>query len=611
MSVRLLPDTLVNQIAAGEVIERPAAVIRELAENAIDAGATQIDVLIRDGGLSFIQVSDNGKGMSRDDLALAVERHATSKLADEDLFAIKTMGFRGEALPSIGAVSRLTITTRQKDEPHGWSIFVEGGTKHDVEPASRAQGTTIEVRDLFFATPARLKFMKSATAERLAVADVVERLALTYPAIGFSLMHDTRNIFTAPPNEDFLQRVRRFVNDDPNLVEVSLQDENGYALHAVYATPVLTAGNATHQFFCVNQRPIKDRNLTAVLRAAYLDVLPRDRYPVAALRFVVPPEAVDMNVHPAKAEVRFRQLDRIKSLVIRGARQVLLAPAGVQHGSDSASSVMGLLQVSTLQNDAPSEAVPSADMRGATPYVPYAHRSASFSLPPQRTNGFGEEWAPSVRQEDFAQQNHVAQDQDVAAEQFPLGAARAQLFHTYIVAQTAEGLVLVDQHAAHERIVYEKMKAALQSKSIESQGLLLPEIVNVSAIEQELLMLASPSLAQLGLEIESFGSNAVAIQQVPAILGANANLQALVKDLIAVLKDEQDPNTLLERRLFDLCASFACYGSVRAGRALNLAEMNALLRQMEETDSTAQCNHGRPTFVRLSQNDLEKIFARR
>lgn len=610
MSVRLLPDTLVNQIAAGEVIERPAAVIRELVENAIDAGATQIDVVIRDGGLSFIQVADNGKGMSREDLALAVERHATSKLADEDLFAIKTMGFRGEALPSIGAVSRLTITTRQKeDAQHAWSIFVEGGLKHEIEPASRMHGTTIEVRDLFFATPARLKFMKSATAERLAVVDVMERLAMSYPAIGFSLMHDTRVIFTAPENEDFLQRVQRFVNNDPNLVEVSLQGEDGYHLHAVYATPALTAGNATRQFFCVNQRPIKDRNLSAVLRAAYLDVLPRDRYPVAALRFVVPPEAVDMNVHPAKAEVRFRQLDRIKSLVMRGARQILLAPAGAQQGADSAASVMGMLSAQQ-QNNVPSY---------MPPYNSFARRSAGISLPQnpdasfaaQKPHGFAEEWAPSVRQEDLAQNNIEPQDHDAAIEQFPLGAARAQLFHTYIVAQTAEGLILVDQHAAHERIVYEKMKTALQSKTIESQGLLLPEIVNVSAMEQELLMMAAPALAELGLGIESFGPNAVAIQQIPAILGANANLQALVKDLIAVLKDEQDPNTLLERRLFDLCASFACYGSVRAGRALNLAEMNALLRQMEETDSTGQCNHGRPTFVRLSQNDLEKIFARR
>lgn len=601
MSVRLLPDILVNQIAAGEVIERPAAVVRELVENAIDAGATQIDVLIRDGGLSFIQVGDNGKGMSPQDLDLAVERHATSKLPHDDLFNIRTMGFRGEALPSIGAVSRLTVTTRHKDADHAWSLFVEGGVKHPVQPASRGIGTTIEVRDLFFATPARLKFMKSPTSERLAVVDVMERLAMAYPAIGFSLLHDTRVVFDAPANEDFLQRARRFVNDDPNLVEISLQEDD-YHLHAIYATPALTAGNATRQFFCVNHRPIKDRNLSAVLRAAYLDVLPRDRYPVAALHFSVPPEAVDMNVHPAKAEVRFRQLDRIKSLVMRGARQILLAPAGMQQVEDSAASVLHAIA-------APKQPY----------YTPMVHRSAPLSLAQSRasfgaqqpSSGFAEEWMPSVRQEEqvYAAAADIADDDKI--ENFPLGAARAQLFHTYIVAQTAEGLILVDQHAAHERIVYEKMKTALQNKTIESQGLLLPEIVNVSAIEQELLVNAASSLAELGLGVEAFGSGAVAIQQIPAILGANANLQDLVKDLIAVLKDEQDPNVLLERRLFDLCASFACYGSVRAGRALNLAEMNALLRQMEETDSTAQCNHGRPTFVKLSQTDLEKIFARR
>lgn len=604
MSVRLLPDILVNQIAAGEVIERPAAVVRELVENAIDAGATQIDVLIREGGLSFIQVADNGKGMDQSDLALAVERHATSKLPNDDLFDIRTMGFRGEALPSIGAVSRLTVTTRAKNSDHAWSIFVEGGMKHDVQPASRSQGTTIEVRDLFYATPARLKFMKSPTAERLAVVDVMERLALAYPAIGFSLLHDTRLIFDAPVGEDFVQRVRRFVNDDPNLVEISLQEDD-YHVHAVYATPALTAGNATQQFFCVNHRPIKDRNLSAVLRAAYLDVLPRDRYPIAALHFSVPSAAVDMNVHPAKAEVRFRQLDRIKSLVMRGARQVLLAPAGMQHSADSAASVLNML---VTQNNAPTH-----NSAAAPYYTPMPHRSASLSLPPMQNGnnaGFAEEWVPSVRQEDVAH-DIAAIENDVNAERFPLGSARAQLFHTYIVSQTDQGLILVDQHAAHERIVYEKMKAALQNKTIESQGLLLPEIVNVSAIEQELLLHAAPALSELGLDIDAFGPGAVAIQRIPAILGANANLQALVKDLVAVLKDEQDPQTLLERRLFDLCASFACYGSVRAGRALNLAEMNALLRQMEETDSTAQCNHGRPTFVKLSQNDLEKIFARR
>lgn len=593
MAVRLLPDTLINQIAAGEVIERPAAVVRELVENALDAGATQIDVLIRDGGLGFIQVSDNGKGMSRADLELAVERHATSKLPDGDLFAIRTMGFRGEALPSIGAVARLHIATRQKDEDHGWSIFVEGGTKHPVQPAARAMGTTVEVRDIFYATPARLKFMKSATSERLAVVDVMERLALAYPAVGFSLMHEARVLMRVHPNETFSDRVRYFANHDPNFVEMTLQD-NEYTLHGVFATPALTAGNAMQQFFCVNGRPIRDRNLSAVLRAAYLDVLPRDRYPVAALHFTVPNSVVDMNVHPAKAEIRFKDMARVKSLIMRGARQILLAPAGTQENALSGDTVQHM-----------------ANRSSPASFVTSSYTPPRVSLPPlPQGNGFAEEWAPSVRQEHGMPQENMS-EQPVDIERFPLGAARAQLFHTYIVAQTADGLILVDQHAAHERIVYERMKRALEEKNIERQGLLLPEIVNVTAVEQELLLEAAPSLTTLGLGIEAFGPNAVAIQEIPALLGANANLQDLVRDLLTVLKEEQDPSRVLERRLFDLCASFACYGSVRAGRSLNLAEMNALLREMEETDSTGQCNHGRPTFIRLGQGDLEKIFARR
>lgn len=605
MSVRLLPDTLINRIAAGEVIERPAAVVRELVENALDAGATRIDVLIREGGLAFIQVSDNGKGMDRDDLALAVERHATSKLPDGNLFDIRTMGFRGEALPSIGAVARLAVTTRRKDAPHGWMIRVDGGQKHKPEPAARDQGTTVEVRDLFFATPARLKFMKSPTSERLAVVDVIERLALAYPQVGFSLTHDTRVLVDVPADEDFAARMRRFSGNSPHFVELHLQDDS-YHLHALFATPALTAGNATQQFFCVNRRPVRDRNLSGVLRAAYLDVLPRDRYPVAALHFTIPADAVDMNVHPAKAEVRFKDLARIKSMIMRGARQVLLAPAGVQDNALPADAVLRM----AAQNPVDRQTVPATAM-------PSAYATPRIGLPPLRASGgsgFAEEWAPAVRQESPVT-NDAASDNNGYSEEegvnYPLGAARAQLFHTYIVAQTADGLILVDQHAAHERIVYERMKQALASGSIARQGLLLPEIVDVSAAEQELLLEAAPALTALGLGIEPFGPQAVAVQEIPALLGANANLQGLIRDLLDVVREEQDPAQLLERRLFDLCAGFACYGSVRAGRALNLAEMNALLREMEETGSTGQCNHGRPTYIRLDQSDLEKIFARR
>lgn len=592
MSIRILPNTLINQIAAGEVIERPAAVVRELVENALDAGATQIDVNIRDGGLNFIQISDNGKGMGRDDLMLAVERHATSKLPDGDLFAIQTMGFRGEALPSIGAVSRLTITTRNAVDDHGWAIFVEGGNKHDVQPAARAMGTTVEVQDLFFATPARLKFMKSATSERMAIVDVLERLALSYPDIGFSLSQENRNLFSVPRGQDFISRVKQIAKEDQHLIEVNLQDDD-YSLQGIFATPALTAANAMGQYFGVNNRPIRDRNLSGVLRAAYMDVLPRTRFPVAFLKFTVPHAVVDMNVHPAKSEVRFRDLARVKSMVMRGVRNVLLVPAGTQAGP-----------MVEIRNSLPEHR--PVGYNAPKPFIP------QYQMPNRSQNGFAESWALGARNEIPASEGGAETEQENNPPQnFPLGTARVQIFNTYIISQTENGLILVDQHAAHERIVYERMKTALQNKAIDRQGLLIPEIINVSANEQDLLLGAAPALAELGLGIDAFGPGAVAINEVPAILGANANLQLLVKDLIALLKDEQDPAQLLERKLFDLCASFACYGSVRAGRALNVSEMNALLRQMEETDAAGQCNHGRPTFIQLSQNDLEKLFARR
>ncbi len=597
MKLRLLPDPLINQIAAGEVIERPAAVVRELVENALDAGATQVDVLIRDGGLNFIQISDNGKGMSSDDIALAVERHATSKLPDDDLFSIQTMGFRGEALPSIGAVSRLTITTRRADDAHAWSIAVEGGLKHEVQPASRAVGTTVEVRDLFYATPARLKFMKSATSERMAIVDVMERLALAYPSIGFTLTHDTRILFRVPANQDFLARVKEVAKEDQHLVEVTIQDED-YTLHGIFGTPALTSNNAMSQYFGVNRRPIRDRGLSAVLRAAYMDVLPRDRYPVVFLHFTVPVQAVDMNVHPAKSEVRFRDLARIKSLIMRGTRSMLTAPIGTHEGPQL-NATAPVFQAQTLaQSFKPTSF--------AKPTIP------SFQMPQQSANGFAESWALSARHEEAPSAEHAVNlVEEHSADTFPLGTARAQIFNTYIIAQTPTGMILVDQHAAHERIVYERMKNALQNKSIERQGLLIPEIINVTALEQDLLLSVAPALNDLGLSYEAFGPGAIAINEVPALLGANANLQAMIKDIVTILKDEQDPTQILERKLFDLCASFACYGSVRAGRTLNVAEMNALLRQMEETERGGQCNHGRPTYIQLSQTDLEKLFARR
>lgn len=586
--IRLLSNSLVNQISAGEVIERPSAVVRELVENALDAGAGRVDVNIRDGGLGFIQVSDDGSGMRREDLELSVERHATSKLNDENLFAIQTMGFRGEALPSIGSVSRMTITTRHGDEPHGWSLFIEGGAKSAVQPASRAVGTTMEVRDLFFATPARLKFMKSPQSERMAIVNVVEKLALAYPAIGFSLMHEAKTLFKVPQGQDFLSRIRETVSEHEHLQQVHVPDED-YQLQAILGTPALTAANSLQQYFIVNQRPIMDRALSGVLRAAFMDVLPRQRYPVAFLNFTLPVASVDMNVHPAKSEIRFRDLARVKSMIMRAVRQMLAVPEG--------GGQMPQFRTQHIE-------------RARNPALSFAAQQPRQAISPAIPQGFAESWMPAARFEETPAPSALTSDQE-HGESPLLGAAKAQLFNTYIVAQNDEGMILVDQHAAHERIVYERMKTALQEKSVDTQGLLIPEIMNVSAGEQELLLGAAQALAALGLELEAFGPGAVAVQSVPAILGANANLQALVKDIFSILKDEQDPAQLLERKLFDLCASFACYGSVRAGRSLNVAEMNALLRQMEQTENFGQCNHGRPTYVTLSQHDLEKLFARK
>jgi DNA mismatch repair protein MutL len=577
MAIRILPNTLVNQIAAGEVIERPAAVVRELVENAIDAGSDQIDIVIRNGGLNFISVTDNGKGMSADDLALAVERHATSKLKDDDLFGIATMGFRGEALPSIGSVARLTITSRTALDKNAWKIYIEGGTKHPVEPSAHPVGTTVEVADLFFATPVRLKFMKSEISERQAIVDVIERLALSFPHVGFKLSNDQKIVVSAPKGQSFAARVALILNEDDALQEAQ-KIENDYALHGFFATPALTASNAMQQHFIVNGRPIHDRGLSAVLRAAYLDVLPRDRYPVAVLAFTVPPQAVDMNVHPAKAEVRFRDLEKIKSLIIRAARDVLAQPV-----------VAVVSNVTPLHFSARSsgQTIATSSVVQASPLV----------------SGFAEKWAPMARLHEHPE---AQPDQN-----YPLGTAIAQIFDTYILAQTKNGLILVDQHAAHERIVYERMKAALQAKNLETQGLLIPEIINVTTAEQDLLLGAADILQQLGFEIESFGPKGIAVRTVPAILGANANLQDLLRDVISVIKFEQDPAQLLERKLFDLCATLACYGSVRAGRTLTREEMNALLRQMEETKNSGQCNHGRPTFIQVTQDEIEKLFARR
>jgi DNA mismatch repair protein MutL len=592
MRIRLLPPTLVNRIAAGEVIERPAAAVKELVENAIDAGASAIDVAIENGGLSRLLVCDDGKGMTRDELALAVERHATSKLPDEDLTRIATLGFRGEALPSIGSVSRLAITSRAQGADTAWSIRVEGGEKSTLAPASHPAGTRIEVRDLFYATPARLKFLKSPAAEAQAVREALERLAMAHPHIAFTLADDGARprVYPAAPGDGADARKSRlaavigsaFIE---NAMPIDAARE-GFRLSGYAALPTFNRPTARHQYLFVNGRPVKDKLLAGALRAAYADFLARDRHPLAALFLDVPGEAVDVNVHPAKLEVRFREPALVRGLLI-GALRAGLAAAGHRASTHVGSQALGAFKPGTV-------------------FYPQ-NAGASYG-------GVGERSAAAFAQaplEAFPPAARIDMPTEPAAEPAHgyLGAARAQLHGTYILAQTEHGMVLVDQHAAHERLVYEEMKRALESGAVPQQLLLLPEIVELDARQAARLLARAGELAALGLAIESFGEGALLVRAVPALLGT-VDAKALVRDLAEEI-DEAGDSRALQERLEAVCSTMACHGSVRAGRLLTTAEMNALLRRMEATPHSGQCNHGRPTYVELKLADIEKLFGRR
>src|SRR3989475_235624 len=505
MPVRQLPEQVVNRIAAGEVVERPASVVKELVENAIDAGASRVDIFTDGGGRRRIGITDDGSGMPHGDLALAVDRHATSKLEDEDLLRIRTLGFRGEALPSIGAVAKLGITTRHASEPHAWSLSVEGGVKSAIMPAALSQGTRVEVSDLFYATPARLKFLKTDRTEAEAIREVVRRLAMARPDIAFTLAGEERAPVTwaaaLPGAGGRLTRLGDILGADfrSSAIEVRAERE-GVVVEGFAAAPSLTRANALGQYLFVNGRPVRDKLILGAVRAAYSDYLPRDRHPVVALFVTTEPQEVD-------ADVRF-------------------------------------------------EAHPSADLLDR-----------------------------------------------------PLGAARTQIHETYIVSQTRDGLIVVDQHAAHERIVYERLKASLAKNGVQRQILLIPEIVELDEATVEKLLARADELASFGLSIESFGPGAVAVRETPSLLG-KTNAAALLRDLAEHMA-EWDEALPLERRLMHVAATMACHGSVRAGRILKPEEMNALLREMEDTPNSGQCNHGRPTYVELKLSDIEKLFGRR
>jgi DNA mismatch repair protein MutL len=602
MNIRRLPETTVNRIAAGEVIERPASAVKELVENSLDAGARRIDIVLRDGGRTLIAVDDDGVGMSPGDLDLAIERHATSKLPDDDLLAISQFGFRGEALPSIGAVSRLSIESRAQEADTGWRNSVTGGRKEAPSPAQRAAGTRVEVRDLFFATPARLKFLKTDRAEFGAVLDTVKRLAMAHPECGFTLKDSDRTAFSSTSEQGELldqraARLGRIMGRE--FIENALPVEaerDGIRLTGFAAVPTYNRGNSVQQYMFVNGRPVKDKLFTGAVRGAYHDFLSGGRHPVAALFLDIDQQEVDVNVHPGKAEVRFRQPGVVRGLIV-GALRSVLQEAGHRASTTVASAALGAFRQADLPQTASI----------------FARQSGSYE--PPRPSFAAMEAAARYQAPETVQSDHAAPvaapsaDPVEQAEDYPLGAARAQMHETYIVAQTADGVVIVDQHAAHERLVYERMKREMAEKGVARQGLLLPEVIELDEIAAGRLEARADELAAMGLVLERFGPGAVVVRETPALLG-RCDVEGLVRDLADEL-EEMDSATGLKDRLDDICGTMACHGSVRAGRRLGPDEMNALLREMERTPHSGQCNHGRPTYVELKLTDIERLFGRR
>ncbi len=604
MPVRQLSEAVVNRIAAGEVVERPASVVKELVENALDAGASRIDVLTDGGGRRLIRVADDGLGMTRADLALAVERHATSKLPDDDLVAIATLGFRGEALPSIGAVARLSIATRHKGEPHAWAIEIDGGAKSNLKPAALGEGTRVEVRDLFYATPARLKFLKLDRTEAEAVREVVRRLAMSRPDVAFTLAGEERAPVTyvaaLPGAAGRLSRLGDILGSDfrANAVEIAAERE-GVKIEGFAALPTLTRANALGQYLFVNGRPVRDKLLVGAVRAAYADYLPRDRHPLVALFVTLEPREVDVNVHPAKTEVRFRNAGLVRALIVQ-ALKIGLAREGTRAATTGGGATIAAFRPAPSRGfDWRRSPARPRDPRGAL-----AATHGGFAEAAQAVFDVG---GPAVA--GAAPAGAAVAEPAEDARSHPLGAARAQVHETYIVAQTRDGLVIVDQHAAHERIVYEKLKAALERTGVARQILLIPEIVELDETDVERLLAHARELARYGVVIESFGPGAVALRETPSLLG-EIDGAGLVRDLAEHI-GEWDEALPLERRLMHVAATMACYGSVRAGRRLKPQEMNALLRDMEVTPNSGQCNHGRPTYVELKLTDIERLFGRR
>ena len=594
--IKLLDEAAINRIAAGEVVERPASAVKELVENALDAGAKRITVDYAAGGKVLIRVTDDGCGMTADDLPLAVARHATSKIDGSDLLNIRSFGFRGEALASLGSVGRLTLTSRAAGA-EGASLTVNGGRMGPVRPAGAVQGTVVELRDLFYATPARLKFLRTDRAEAGAISDVLRRLAMAEPQVGFALNEVTEGeaprslLRLDPENGDFFdalqRRLTRMLGADftDNALRIDVERE-GLRLSGYAALPTYSRGSSVQQFVFVNGRPVLDRLLLGALRVAYLDVLSRDRYPAAVLNLICDPERVDVNVHPAKSEVRFRDPEAARSLIITGLRTALTG-AGHRASSTVAGATLAALRPETQGAD--QARIYQMDRPSGISL------SRAFAL--QAPSGFAE--APAPYEAQPAPQENT----------FPLGAARAQVHENYIIAQTQTGIVIVDQHAAHERLVYERLKRQRDETGIKAQALLIPEIIELGADDAARLLAVAEGLAALGLTIEPFGGHAIAVRETPAILG-NVSARALVQDVMDELADQGDSPSLLAK-MDAILSRMACHGSIRSGRQMRAEEMNALLREMEDTPLSGQCNHGRPTYVELKLSDIERLFGRR
>ena len=580
MSIRRLPPHLINRIAAGEVVERPAAALKELVENAIDAGATQITISLVGGGIDRIEVSDDGCGMSPPEMALALERHATSKLPDEAIEAVTTLGFRGEALPSIASVARVTIDSRVRGSD-GWRRTVDNGELIEERPAAIPPGTRVRVEGLFEKVPARRKFLRSPRSEFAACVDTVKRLAMARPDIGFSLEHDGRRALQVPSGEIGPDRVAALTDRALADASVGLDFEReGLRLTGVAGLPTFNRGVADHQYLFVNGRPVKDRLLAGAVRGAYADMLARDRHAVVALFLDVPPTEVDVNVHPAKTEVRFRDPAIVRGMIVSGLRRAL-DEAG--HGRAPLTSTAALGAWS-------SEPASMQTWPTRPPQQRLWEQRQAFAAPPQA-------------------RTEVAEDPAPAANAYPMGVARGQIAKTYIVAEAEDGLVLVDQHAAHERLVLERMRRALETGEVASQALLIPEVVELEETACDRLEARILDLAAFGLDLERFGPAAMLVRATPAVLGAG-DVKGLVTDLADELAAHGEALSLKER-IDAVAGTMACHGSVRAGRLLSVSEMNALLREMEVTPHSGQCNHGRPTWVKLAHGDIEKLFGRK